>query len=151
MPRFAPVTSATGSPSAAARATPAASRTGPEEPHPNLRPAALIVRQLRHDQREGLEVARLRVAKQRPAAARGGRRNYRLSQYDSFTRKVLSGGRVNRSPRSPAMPRVPSAPVEPWRPWLHTTNSVEPGRYSQRNTIFERNCFLLNPPGCLVP
>src|SRR5688572_4362117 len=90
------------------------------------------------------------VASMTPAAARGGRLNYRLSQYDSFTRKVLSGGRVNRSPRSPAKPRVPATPVDPWRPWLHTTNSVEPGRYSQRNTIFERNCLELNPPGWLV-
>src|SRR5207245_3936748 len=66
---------------------------------------------------------------------------YRLIQYDSFTRKLLSGRRPNRSLKSPRKLRVPSTPLEPWRPWLQTTKSVEPGRYSQRNTTLERNCL----------
>src|SRR5207249_4733104 len=41
---------------------------------------------------------------------------YRLIQYDSFTRKPLSGRRPNKSPKSPPKPRVPSTPVDPWRP-----------------------------------
>ena len=30
---------------------------------------------------------------------------------------------------------------------VHTRNRVEPGRYSQRNTTLERNCWKLKPPG----
>src|SRR5438445_477594 len=40
----------------------------------------------------------------------------------------------------------PLAPAKSCRPWVHTTKSVEPGRYSQRNTTFERNCLKLTPP-----
>src|SRR6266581_4808570 len=80
----------------------------------------------------------------RPARKRGSG-SYRLIQYDSFTRKLLSGCKSNRSPISPRKLCDPSAPVDPMRPWLHTTKSVDPGRYSHRNTTFERNCLKLNP------
>ena len=33
------------------------------------------------------------------------------------------------------------------RPWVHTTNRVDPGRYSQRSTVVELNALKLNPPG----
>src|SRR5258706_574691 len=75
---------------------------------------------------------------------------YRLIQYESFTRKLLSGVSLNRSPMSPPKLCVPSAPANPRRPWLHTTNIVDPGRYSQRNTTLERNCLKLNPTMLLV-
>ena len=33
------------------------------------------------------------------------------------------------------------------RPCAHTRKSVEPGLYSHRTTVFDRNCLKLNPPG----
>ena len=32
---------------------------------------------------------------------------------------------------------------------VHTKNSTEPGRYSQRSTVFERNCLKLKSDGRL--
>jgi len=43
------------------------------------------------------------------------RRGYRLNQYESFTRNLLSGRKLNRSFMSPPKLRVPSIPVDPWR------------------------------------
>src|SRR6266699_2584923 len=85
----------------------------------------------------------------RPARKRGSG-SYRLIQYDSFTRKLLSGCNSNKSPMSPRKLCVPSTPVDPRRPWLHTTKSVDPGRYSHLKTTFERNCLKLNPPMLFV-
>src|SRR2546430_16146556 len=51
----------------------------------------------------------------RAVSAGGGRgvaAAYRLIQYDSFTRKLLSGTSVNRSPRSPPRLRGPATPVD---------------------------------------
>src|SRR5207302_7888155 len=78
------------------------------------------------------------------ALASGG--SYQLIQYDAFTRKVLSGCRPKRSRKLSRIDPGPSAPAKSCRPWVHTTKSVEPGRYSQRNTTFERNCLKLTPP-----
>src|SRR5918911_239647 len=33
------------------------------------------------------------------------------------------------------------------RPWLQTRKRVEPGRYSQRTTVFDWNCLKVKPPG----
>src|SRR5690349_15525879 len=59
---------------------------------------------------------------------------YRLSQYDILTRNVLAGCKPIRLRMSPVKVVTPSAFAKPCRPSFHTTKSVEPGRYSQRNT-----------------
>src|SRR3989454_4982093 len=71
---------------------------------------------------------------------------YQLIQYDAFTRNVLLGCRSKRCRKLSRIDPGPSAPAKSCRPWVHTTKSVEPGRYSQRNTTFERNCLKLTPP-----
>ena len=69
------------------------------------------------------------------------------SQYENFIRKMSFDRWPKRFPMSPPKDWLPSNVVEASRPWLQTRNSVEPARYSQRNTTFERNCWKLNPPG----
>src|SRR5881628_3308504 len=73
------------------------------------------------------------------------RETHQFSQYDALTRNVLSGWRSKRSRKSPARDRVPGAESKKFRPCDHTTNSVEPGRYSHRSTTLELNCLELNP------
>src|SRR5438270_706420 len=75
---------------------------------------------------------------------------YLLSQYESFTRNVLAGWRRKRSRMSPLNVWSPSMLLNPWRPWFHTTNSVEPGLYSQRNTTLDCSALKLKPPGFVV-
>src|SRR5690606_13047260 len=76
--------------------------------------------------------------------------SYGLNQYDSFTRNVLLGFVANRLLRSRLASKVPGLRASA-RPCCHTTNSTEPGRYSQRNTRFELNCLELNPAGSAPP
>src|SRR5687767_11178038 len=72
---------------------------------------------------------------------------YRLNQYDIFTRKVLSGWSPKSSRKSSRTLPCPNWFKYSCRPCAHTRKIVEPGRYSHRNTEFDRNCLNVKPPG----
>ena len=67
---------------------------------------------------------------------------YIENQYDAFTRNVLSGRALKRSRTSRDASNVPGFMPSCWRPCDQTKNSVDPGRYSQRTTVFDRNSLM---------